>query len=123
LRSVYGLVARELIAWTQQLQHTRTRTVILIAILEKVVDDFGAPTWQVQLEGRRARRELPAILDIIATMTWITFKDGKARRAFVCQPDNSWGYPAKDRSGRLDQIEEPHLGKLLVKLSTRQPGD
>jgi hypothetical protein len=120
LRGTYGLVGRELIAWTQQLQHTRSRTIILVAILEKVVDDRGAPTWQIQLEGQRTRRELPAILDVIITMTWVTFKDGKARRAFVCRPDNSWAYPAKDRSGRLDQIEEPNLEKLLAKLSTSQ---
>jgi AAA domain len=119
LRGAYGLVGRELIAWTQQLQHSRARTIVLVAILEKVIDDHGVPSWQIQLEGQRTRRELPAILDVIGTMTWVTFKDGEARRAFVCDPSNSWGYPAKDRSGRLDQIEEPNLGKLLTKLSTR----
>ena len=115
LRAVYGLVGRELIAWTQQIQHSRARTIVLIAILEKVVDDHGVPTWQIQLEGQRTRRELPAILDVIAAMVWVPFKD-KPRRAFVCQSD---AYPAKDRSGRLDPIEEPSLGKLLTKLSTR----
>jgi hypothetical protein len=118
LRSVYGAVGRELISWTQQIQHARARTVILVTILEKIVDDRGVPTWRIQLEGQRARRELPAVLDIILTMTWVTFNDGKARRAFVCQSDT---YPLKDRSGRLAPFEEPNLEKLLVKLSTRQP--
>jgi hypothetical protein len=118
-RSMYGLVGRELLGWTQQLQHTRTRTVILIAILEKVVDDHGVPSWQIQLEGQRTRRELPAILDVIVAMAWVPFKD-KPRRAFVCQSDT---YPVKDRSGRLAPIEEPNLAKLLTKLSTPQPGD
>jgi hypothetical protein len=119
LRGTYGLVGRELMGWTQQLQHARARTIVLIAILEKVVDDRGVPSWQIQLEGQRTRRELPAILDVIATMAWVPFKD-KPRRTFVCQSDNSQGYPAKDRSGRLEPIEEPSLGKLLNKLSTRQ---
>ena len=118
-RGAYGLLSRELMGWTQQLQHARARTIVLIAILEKVVDDRGVPTWQIQLEGQRVRRELPGILDVIITMTSITFGDGKARRAFVCDPSNSWGYPTKDRSNRLAPIEEPHLGKLLIKLSTR----
>ncbi len=95
---------------------TRARTIILVTILEKVVDDRGAPTWQIQLEGQRARRELPAILDVIIAMVWVSFKD-KPRRAFVCQSDT---YPVKDRSGRLAPIEEPNLEKLLNKLSTRQ---
>ncbi|MDO8284896.1 MAG: hypothetical protein Q7T69_07815, partial [Rhodoferax sp.] len=30
---------------------------------------------------------------------------------------NSWGYPAKDRSGRLDAIEEPNLGRLMKKIA------
>ena len=37
-------------------------------------------------------------------------------RAFVCQTLNEWG-TTKDRSGKLDVIEEPHLGKLISKLN------
>ena len=120
LRGVYGLLSRELIGWTQQAQHSRDATIVLTAVLEKRTDDYGVATEQIQLDGQRTGRELPAILDEIITMNWVTFKDGKARRAFACQPNNSWGYPAKDRSGRLDPIEEPHLGKLLAKLAMRQ---
>lgn len=119
-RSMYGLVGRELLAWTQQLQHTRARTVVLVAILERIVDDFGVANWRIQLEGQRTARELPAILDEIIVMDWVKTKSGKVIRAFVCQPNNPWGYPAKDRSGKLDLIEEPHLGKLLAKLAIRQ---
>jgi hypothetical protein len=43
--------------------------------------------------------------------------DGGARRAFICRTLNPYGFPAKDRSGRLDMIEEPHLGKLMDKIS------
>ena len=38
-------------------------------------------------------------------------------RAFVCQTLNEWNYPAKDRSGKLELLEEPHLGKLLKKIN------
>ena len=37
-------------------------------------------------------------------------------RAFVCTAPNPWNYPAKDRAGRLEQIEKPHLGELIAKL-------
>jgi hypothetical protein len=33
---------------------------------------------------------------------------------------NPWGYPAKDRSGRLDMVEPPHLGELIAKIRTGQ---
>jgi hypothetical protein len=62
---------------------------------------------------------LPGIVDELITLAPIDFGDGKPpTRGFVCTSPNPWGYPAKDRSGRLDQIEEPHLGKLLRKLTT-----
>ena len=117
LRAVYGLHARSLLGWLNQLQHARERTVIFVAVLEKSVDDFNIATWQPQIEGAKTGRELPAIVDEIITMTWVDFGDRKPVRAFVCTNPNSWGYPAKDRSGRLEQLEPPNLGALIEKLS------
>jgi len=57
------------------------------------------------------------IVDRIVTMQYVDFGDGKPIRAMVCASPNAFGYPAKDRSGRLEQIEEPHLGKWLSKLT------
>src|SRR6516162_1793760 len=97
-------------------QHARGKHVVFVGILEKVTDEFNATSWQPQMEGARTGRELPGIVDQIVTMQWIDFGDGAPTRAFVCTSPNAWGYPAKDRAGRLEQIEEPHLGKLIVKL-------
>ena len=116
VRAAYGLHAREMIAWLHQLQHARGMNVIFVGILEKAIDDFNVSTWQLQMEGNKTSRELPGIVDEIITMQWIDFGDGKPVRAFVCTQPNAWGYPAKDRAGRLEQIEEPHLGKLIQKL-------
>jgi AAA domain len=116
-RGAYGLHAREMIAWLNQLQHARDLNVIFVAILEKVIDDFNVATWQPQMEGGKTGRELPGIVDQIITMQFVDFGDGKPVRTFVCTSPNQWGYPAKDRSGRLEQIEEPHLGKLIDKLT------
>jgi hypothetical protein len=116
VRGAYGLHAREMIAWLQHLQHARGKHVVFVGVLEKVTDEFNVATWQAQMEGSRTGRELPGIVDEIITMQWVDFGDGAPTRAFVCTSPNPWGYPAKDRAGRLEQIEEPHLGKLIVKL-------
>jgi hypothetical protein len=117
VRGAYGLHAREMINWLQQLQHARGKNVIFVAILERVVDDLNVASWQPQMEGSRTGRELPGIVDQIITMQFVDFGEGKPpARAFVCTSPNAWAFPAKDRSGRLDQIEEPHLGKLIAKL-------
>jgi hypothetical protein len=118
LRSVYGLHARSMLGWLNQLQHARGRSVVFVAVLEKNIDDLNIATWQPQMEGAKTGRELPAIVDEIITMNWLTFGDGKPPvRAFVCTNPNPWSFPAKDRSGRLEQIEPPNLGALLAKLT------
>jgi len=117
LRAVYGLHARSMLGWLGQLQHMRERTVVLVAVLEKHVDELNIATWQPQIEGTKTGRELPAIVDEIVTMQWIDFGDRKPVRAFVCTNPNPFGYPAKDRSGRLEQIEPPNLGALIEKLT------
>jgi len=124
LRAIYGLHGRTMISWLSQLQHTRGRTVVFVAVLERNVDDFNIATWQPQIEGGKTGRELPAIVDEIITMAWVDFGDRKPVRAFVCTNPNPWGYPAKDRSGRLEQFEPPDLGALIEKLTrpgTRKP--
>ena len=117
LRAVYGLHARSMLGWLNQLQHARERTVVFVAVLERHVDDLNIASWQPQLEGAKTGRELPAIVDEIITMQWVDFGDRKPVRAFVCTNPNPWSFPAKDRSGRLDQIEPPNLGALIEKLA------
>jgi AAA domain len=118
LRATYGLHARSMIGLLNQLQHARGRSVVFVAVLEKNIDDLNVATWQPQIEGSKTGRELPAIVDEIVTMNWINFGDGKPPvRAFVCTNPNVWGFPAKDRSGRLEQIEPPNLGALIEKLT------
>jgi hypothetical protein len=119
-RAAYGLHARNMLAWLNQFQQARSRNVIFVGILEKIADAFGVVTWQPQIEGAKTGRELPGIVDQVVTMNWIDLGDHKPTRAFICTQPNSWGFPAKDRSGRLDQVEEPNLGKLLTKLSTQE---
>jgi energy-coupling factor transporter ATP-binding protein EcfA2 len=84
LRAIYGLHARSMLGWLNQLQHARVRTVVLVAVLEKSIDELNVASWQPQIEGNKTGRELPAIVDEIITMTWVDFGDHKPVRAFVC---------------------------------------
>ena len=115
-RGAYGLHAREMLMWLHQLQHVREKNVVFVGILEKVTDEFNRHEFALQMEGAKTSRELPGIVDQIVTMNWIDFGDGAPVRSFVCAAPNPWNYPAKDRAGRLGQIEKPHLGELIAKL-------
>jgi hypothetical protein len=119
-RGAYGLHGQEMIAWLTHLQHTRNKNVWFVGILDEKVDDFNRRVYQPQIEGSKTGLELPGIVDQVITMADVTAtegtKDDKPYRVFVCHTLNPYGYPAKDRSGRLDCLEEPHLGRLMDKI-------
>lgn len=119
-RGAYGLHSQEMIKWLTTLQHIPGKSIIVVGILDKEIDDLKRVTYTPQIEGSKAGRELPGIFDQVITLENMTTAEGQNYRAFVCHQGNEWGLPAKDRSGRLDMLEEPNLGKLLSKISTGQ---
>ena len=129
VRGAYGLLGREVIQALKHLQHARGKTVIFVGVLEKVVDDVNAVTWQPQMEGSKAGRELPGIVDQVVSMHLFgrdaeggfVFDETATERRLVCRAGNPWGLPAKDRSGRLALTEAPDLGALLAKIDGRAP--
>jgi len=116
MRGAYGLHGREMIGWLTHLQHTRAKNVWFVGILDEKLDDFNRKVFSPQIDGSKTGLELPGIVDQVITMAEIPDANGQAQRAFVCQTLNQWGYPAKDRSGRLEALEVPHLGKLMEKI-------
>ena len=103
-----------------QFQYAREKNVVFVGGLERITDEFGRGEWQLQCEGSKTSREIPGIVDQIITYQFLNFGDDKVpERAFVCANPNPWNFPAKDRSGRLEMIEPPDLGRLLTKLTTR----
>ena len=114
-RAAYGAHARQFLLALHHLQSARGLNIILIGALETVTDDYGRIEHRLQAEGQRVPREIAGIVDEVITLDTIDFGDGKPIRCFVCT-SNAWGFPAKDRSGRLEQIEPPDLGKLIAKI-------
>ena len=118
VRGAYGLHGREMIGWLTHLQHTRAKNVWFVGILDEKLDDFNRKVFSAQIDGSKTGLELPGIVDEVITMAELPGESGEPYRAFVCQTINPWGFPAKDRSGRLAQVEEPHLGRLMEKIRT-----
>lgn len=126
IRGAYGLMAGEVIGLLKHLQHAPGKSVIMVGILERVTDDLGHVSWQPQMEGGKAGRELPGIVDQMVSMALFS-RDAQGalvhdpergtERRLVCRTANSFGLPAKDRSGRLDETEPPDLAALLRKIN------
>ena len=126
IRGAYGLLASEVIGLLKHLQHAPGKTVIFVGILEKIVDEFNRTNWQPQMEGGKAARELPGIVDQVLTLSlfapeedgWRHDPEKAQDRRLVCQSGNPFGLPAKDRSGRLDITEPADLGAFLSKINS-----
>ena len=117
LRGAYGLHGREMIGWLTQLQHTRNKHVWFVGILNESTDDFNRKVFVPQIDGSKTGLELPGIVDEVITMAEVVTPQGQPVRAFICHTVNNWGFPAKDRSGRLAMVEPPHLGALMSKIT------
>jgi hypothetical protein len=121
-RSAYGLLASEMSSWLHQFQHIPDKDVIIVGLLEQKTDDFNRTFWNLQIEGSKTASEIPSVLDEVISMIPVKDENGKLVRKFVCQTLNPNGYPAKDRSGKLNLTEEAHLGKLLRKIKGLKGG-
>ncbi len=117
-RGAYGLHGRELVRWLTTIQHIKDKSTIVVCILNQETDDLRRVTYTLQIDGGKAKAELPGIFDNIATLSRFKTTDGVEYRALVCQGANEWGYPAKDRSGALDVLEPPDLLHIIKKSST-----
>ena len=118
MRKCYGLHGQEMITWFTHLQHLRNKNIWFACILEEKLDEFNRKIFAMQIDGAKSANELPGIIDQLITMAEISNDKEGSKRAFINHTINPYGYLAKDRSGALDLIEEPHLGKLMQKIKS-----
>lgn len=117
-RGMYGLHGQELVKWLTTIQHIPHKSTIIAAILNREEDDLRNVTYSLQIEGGKAKYELPGIFDNIMTLAIFKDTEGKDYRALVCTGINDWGYLAKDRGGALAMLEPPDLTHVIRKAST-----
>lgn len=121
-RAAYNLLGAEMTDWLNQFQHIPNKDVIFVGLLEQKVEKINKGEerryWTPQIDGVKTINEIPCILDEVISMVSIKQSNGACERKFVCSALNPSGYPAKDRSGKLDKIEEAHLGNLLKKIKS-----
>lgn len=129
-RGAYGLHGREMVQWLTQLQHISQKSVIVVGILD-VIEDKDIPgrvSYEPQIDGSKAGRELPGIFDQVITLGrfavdsvagTVKFDVKKGTNlGFVCHQNNPFGVPGKSRAGCLDPIEPADLGALMRKIAT-----
>jgi AAA domain len=121
-RGAYGLHGRELTAFVSQIQRARSKNVIFVCIINQKEDEFKRDYWALQMDGQLAAAAIPGVVDEILTMAIIDDPEGDFR-ALITDINNEWGFPAKDRSGRLEALEPPDLSVVLEKIKGAPPTD
>lgn len=125
LRGAYGEMGRQVIRLLRHVQHTPGKSVFFVGGLDAYINEAQQLVFEPQAEGNKTKSELPYIVDQVITFSDFDYTDagfvhniGKGKfRALCCKSPNPWGLPAGDRSGKLDMIEEPHLGRLIEKIN------
>lgn len=122
-RGAYGMMGREMLRLLTHIQHVRDKHVVFVGILDQKTDDFNRVVWEPQMEGSKVGRELPGIVDLVLTMQLLPDEAGEKHRVFVTNQGNQYGYPAKDRSGRLLPIEPANLQAVIDKINAQNGGN
>ena len=91
---------------------------IMILALESVdKDEFGRRFVGIDINGKVSTR-IPAMFDECFQLKTFTNDEGVSKRFLITNKyENNI---AKDRSGKLDQFEEPNIGMILKKINNQQ---
>ncbi len=112
---VYGLLGAEMMDMCTHLHYASAVDVIFVMQMARDLDEYKRPMWGLQAEGKMLCDKLPYLVDQVMTLAWVEAEDGRKFRALITKSDNVYGYPAGDRSGRLDQLEPPSIQHILDK--------
>jgi hypothetical protein len=118
-RLAYGDMNEQMINVIKVFRDLQGFNVLMTAKQEYVKDEqTGQMLNMPSMPGKTLTRDLPYFFDEVFKIDIGLMTDGSNRkfRYLLTQPDFS--NDAKDRSGRLAPMEEPHLGKLFAKINS-----
>jgi phage nucleotide-binding protein len=86
-------------------------TVIMTAIEDRVDDKDGTSYYAPMIQGKQIKAAIQPLVDELLRLVVV---DDIGTRKLICQPTTKT--KAKDRSGNLDAVEDPHLMNLITKM-------
>ena len=113
-QAAYGSMADELLPLIKKFRDIPDKHVYFIAKSKLMKDDYtGITSWMPMMPGQQLGPGLPYLFDFVLAMRDAETESG-AKYAYL-QTKGDIQYIAKDRSNKLNAIEEPHLTKLFNK--------
>lgn len=118
-RAAYGDLADKMGNMIRSFRDLPDRNIYFTAKVKRVTDELGVTQYVPSMPGQQLVTNLPYWFDLVMAMRIGTTEEGVKYRYLQTQPDIYW--EAKDRSGRLNEIEEPNLTKLFAKIIGKNP--
>ncbi len=115
-RQQYGMLADQMNQVIRDFRDLKY-DVYMSAQQEFDKDDFtGMMINRAKMPGKQLAASLPYFFDEVFQLTTMATPQGQSYRVLRTQGDTA--NDAKDRSGCLAPIEEPHLGKIFAKIKS-----
>lgn len=117
-RAAYGEMADKMSNIIRAFRDLPGRHVYMTAKLSKTQDELGRVLYGPSMPGKTLTQGLAYYFDEVLAMRVERDGDGNVQRMLQCASDGLW--TAKDRSGKLDDWEEPDLGKIIGKIGEKK---
>jgi len=114
IRKIYGELADMMLMLIKGFRDMPINVVFLCK--EARIDDDGRQFALPSMPGKKTGDEMPFLLDEVFHMVARKGDGGITERVFITTPDER--RVAKDRSGKLDQVELADLGAIFTKMTT-----
>lgn len=115
-RQAYGELMEKMSSTIRLFRDLPGKNVYLSAqeVMQKD-DDSGITKYTPSMPGKKLGPQMPYFFDEVFRMRIGRTAEGSEYRYLQTQPD--FNSVAKDRSGKLSPMEEPHLGKIFAKIT------
>lgn len=122
-RKSYGALADHMSTLIRSFRDLENKHVYFSAKQTRLEDDFtGVSTFRPAMPGKTLTNGVPFFFDLVMAMRIgeETDDDGKVTKYRYLQTQPDMQYIAKDRSGRLDEIERPDLSFIINKILSKK---
>lgn len=115
-RQAYGELLEKMTTTVKRFRDLQGKHVYMSAKEERVKDDAnGTNMFQPSMPGSKLGQQLPYLFDEVFNLNKAKGQNNQPDYRYLrTQPD--FNYDAKDRSGALAEIEQPHLGYIFGKI-------
>jgi phage nucleotide-binding protein len=112
-RAAYGAMQDQMNEIIRAFRDIPNKNVYFSAKLEKAQDEMGRILYSPSMPGNKMGQALPYFFDEVLALRAEKTDEGVVR---MLQTVNDGVWAAKDRSGKLDEWEEPNLTNIINKI-------